>query len=274
MVDGRPGLAHPEVLHLPAGAKEPPGGGPYRLVLIDLLEAPERLGDLRRRGVVGERTHVVAVDLDHRIRSEHELARRLELWGVRAVPDGSLIDLAQPPPVRRAQPRRSLLLGGSRSGKSAEAELRLAAEPSITYVATGPAGAGDAEWAARVRAHRERRPAHWDTVETTDLAGTIAGARAPLLIDGLGTWVAAVFDELGAWDGGRERVERRCDELVEAWRRTPERLVAVSDEVGLGVVPGSSSGRAFRDVLGRLNERLAAESEDVALVVAGRVTPL
>jgi len=169
-----------------------------------------------------------------------------------------------------------LLLGGSGSGKSAEAELRLAGEPEVVYVATGPSGDDDAEWRARVRAHRRRRPAHWRTVETADVAGLLLDGTAPLLVDGLGTWLAAVFDDCDAWESaaGREGVARRCDELVDAWRRTARRVVAVSDEVGLGVVPASASGRRFRDELGRLNQRLAAESEEVALVVAGRPLPL
>jgi adenosylcobinamide kinase / adenosylcobinamide-phosphate guanylyltransferase len=170
--------------------------------------------------------------------------------------------------------RRVLLLGGSRSGKSAEAELRLAGEPYVTYVATGGDGAGDGEWAARVRAHKERRPAHWDTAETTDLAAVIRAAATPLLIDGLGTWLAAVFDEHGAWEGDRAPVAARCDDLVAAWRDASTPLVAVSDEVGMGVVPATASGRAFRDALGLLNQRLAAESEYVALVVAGRLLEL
>jgi adenosylcobinamide kinase/adenosylcobinamide-phosphate guanylyltransferase len=119
-------------------------------------------------------------------------------------------------------------------------------------------------------------------VETTDLAAMLRAAGAPLLIDGLGTWLAAAFDSCGAWEnagpaeagGGHAGVIARCDELVEAWRQAGTRVVAVSDEVGLGVVPATSSGRRFRDVLGRLNQRLAAESEDVALVVAGRLVPL
>ncbi|WP_246083837.1 bifunctional adenosylcobinamide kinase/adenosylcobinamide-phosphate guanylyltransferase [Nonomuraea diastatica] len=316
------GLAGPDgsaLLHLPAG-RTPPAGGParYDVVLVDLLDRPERLGELRRARLADEATLVVAVGLDHRVRSEEELARRLRLWGAIAVPDGT--ELACRPPNgprsdpasprlsgfaekrtngsagkrtsgsvlgqangssdeqesgfadERAsgRPRRTLLLGGSRSGKSAEAELRLAAEPYVTYVATGPAGGEDGEWAERVRAHRARRPAHWATAETTDLATAIRGATTPLLIDGLGTWVAAVFDDHGAWEGDRAPVVARCDDLVAAWRQAPERIVAVSDEVGLGVVPATAAGRAFRDVLGRLNERLAAESEHVALVVAGR----
>ncbi|WP_103957756.1 bifunctional adenosylcobinamide kinase/adenosylcobinamide-phosphate guanylyltransferase [Nonomuraea solani] len=302
-----PGQPVPQdgTLRLPAGQPVPQDGpAGYGLVLIDLLDRPERLGELRRAGLVDSSTQVVAIGLDHRVRSEEELARRLRLWGARAVPDGTELETtigatasrkATPRETTSGEaasretapgettsrvatsgvaagvpPRRALLLGGSRSGKSAEAELWLATEPHVTYVATGPDGAGDGEWAARVRAHRDRRPAHWATAETTDLVTAIRSATAPLLIDGLGTWLAAVFDQEGAWEGDRAPVEARCDELVAAWRQAPERIVAVSDEVGLGVVPATASGRAFRDALGRLNARLAAESEYVALVVAGR----
>ncbi|MEV4527482.1 bifunctional adenosylcobinamide kinase/adenosylcobinamide-phosphate guanylyltransferase [Streptosporangium sp. NPDC049304] len=252
------------------------------LVLLDVLDRPERLGDLRRRGLVGERTHVVAVDVDHRVPTETELTRRAALWGVRVVPDGTVVDTSEPPPAPAPPPRRTLLLGGSRSGKSAEAELRLAAEPEVLYVATGPSGDGDPEWLRRVRAHRDRRPAHWHTAETIGLSGLLRSADTPLLIDGLGTWVAAVFDECDAWPGGAgddtpgamEAVAARCDDLVAAWRQTRSRVVAVSDEVGLGLVPDTAGGRMFRDTLGRLNQRLALESEDVTLVVSGRLLPL
>ncbi|MFI9590675.1 bifunctional adenosylcobinamide kinase/adenosylcobinamide-phosphate guanylyltransferase [Nonomuraea sp. NPDC052265] len=270
---GLVGAGGEAVLCLPPD-REPPADGParYDVVVLDLLDRPHRLGELRRAGLADDRTTVVAAWLDHRIRSEDELARRLRLWGAVAVPDGTVLESgrASGRAVRERPPRRALLLGGSRSGKSAEAELRLAAEPYVTYVATGGDGAADGEWAARVRAHRERRPVHWDTAETTDLAAVIGAASTPLLIDGLGTWLAAVFDEHGAWDGDRAPVGRRCAELVAAWRGTPVPLVAVSDEVGMGVVPATSAGRAFRDALGKLNEQLAAESEYVALVVAGR----
>ncbi|TMR07971.1 bifunctional adenosylcobinamide kinase/adenosylcobinamide-phosphate guanylyltransferase [Nonomuraea turkmeniaca] len=277
------GLVGPDgaaLLCVPPGRELPPGlaaavPARYGVVLIDVLDRPERLGELRRAGLVDEATRVVAIGLDHRVRPE-DLDRRLRLWGAVALPDGTTLEVpdATPPKAQDGPVRRALLLGGARSGKSAEAESRLATEPYVTYVATGPSGAGDGEWAARVRAHRSRRPAHWDTVETTDLATTIANATTPLLIDGLGTWLAAVFDEHGAWEGDRAPVEVRCDELVAAWRQAPEPIVAVSDEVGLGVVPATASGRLFRDTLGRLNERLAAESEYVALLVAGRLLEL
>ncbi|GAA2279528.1 bifunctional adenosylcobinamide kinase/adenosylcobinamide-phosphate guanylyltransferase [Nonomuraea roseoviolacea subsp. roseoviolacea] len=280
---GGHGLEGPDgtrVLYVPPGPCPEGVEGRCDLLLIDLLDRPERLGLLRRDGVADRDTLVVAVGLDHRARSEEELARRLCLWGAHVVPDGTTLDTTSPAALPLPQrpagdgPWRELVLGGSRSGKSAEAETRLAGEPYVTYVATGPGGEGDAEWAARIRVHRERRPAHWATLETTDLAGVVRDAATPLLVDGLGTWLAAVFDEHGAWEGDRTAVWRRCDELVAAWRGAGQRIVAVSDEVGMGVVPATASGRAFRDALGRLNERLAAESEDVALVVAGRVLPL
>jgi adenosylcobinamide kinase/adenosylcobinamide-phosphate guanylyltransferase len=71
-----------------------------------------------------------------------------------------------------------------------------------------------------------------------------------------------------------DAVEPRIDELVDAWRTTEAYVVAVSDEVGLSLVPTSQAGRIFRDLLGRLNQRLAAASEETALVVAGRTLEL
>ena len=170
-----------------------------------------------------------------------------------------------------------LVLGGARSGKSERAELRLAGEPEVTYVATGADGAGDPEWAARVAAHRARRPGWWRTAETTDLAGILRTARGAVLVDGIGTWLAAVMDEGGAWAGGaaaRDRLAARIAELIAAWRQAEAYVVAVSDETGLGVVPATPAGRLFRDELGRLNQALAAESEEAELVVAGRVLSL
>ncbi|MFD0477935.1 hypothetical protein ACFQ0B_64600 [Nonomuraea thailandensis] len=92
------GLTGPDgsrLLCLPQGHPVPSGGSArYDAVLIDLLDRPERLGELRRAGVVDDGTTVVAVGLDHRVRSEEELARRLRLWGARAVPDGTGLDVA------------------------------------------------------------------------------------------------------------------------------------------------------------------------------------
>ncbi|MEO3812388.1 bifunctional adenosylcobinamide kinase/adenosylcobinamide-phosphate guanylyltransferase [Sphaerisporangium sp. B11E5] len=262
----------------------------YDLVLIDLLDRPQRLGDLRRRGLVTARTQVVAVHLDHRLPSEAELGRRLAFWGAHAVEDGTILDTRHLPPPRPAPPRRTLILGGARSGKSAEAELRLITEPDVTYVATGPTGRRDPDWLARVHAHQRRRPPYWTTIETTELATLLRTATGPLLIDGIGTWLTAVFDGCGAWgDPAHDRprgrkpgrfgtaldaVAARCDDLIAAWRQTRAQVVAVSDEVGLSVVPATASGRVFRDALGRLNQRLTAESEQTTFVLAGRPIPL
>ena len=110
-----------------------------------------------------------------------------------------------------------------------------------------------------------------------DLAGVLATARGALLIDGIGTWLAAVLDDCGAWDdrgSARDKLAGRIAELIGTWRQTSAHVVAVSDETGLGVVPASPAGRLFRDELGRLNQALAAESEEAELIVAGRVLPL
>ncbi|WP_165959109.1 bifunctional adenosylcobinamide kinase/adenosylcobinamide-phosphate guanylyltransferase [Actinomadura sp. KC345] len=240
----------------PGAAPEPGDGVEYDAVLLDLVGSPEHLGYLRRVGAATSKTEVMAVHVDHRISSPAELERRMAFW--EAPQEG---------------PHRTLLLGGARSGKSAEAELRLAACPEVLYVATGPVNDDDAEWNERVTAHRLRRPAWWRTAETTDLAGVLETATGAVLVDGIGTWLAAAMDEAAAWDDPA-LVQPLLDDLVAAWRTTRARVVAVSDEVGLSLVPATPSGRAFRDMLGQINRLLAAESEDAALVVAGRVTEL
>jgi adenosylcobinamide kinase/adenosylcobinamide-phosphate guanylyltransferase len=240
----------------PGARPEPVPDARYGAVLLDLAGSPEHLGYLRHVGAVTAGTRVMAVHVDHRMPSPAELERRMAFW--LRPQDG---------------PFRTLLLGGSRSGKSAEAELRLAGSPGVLYVATGPVRDDDPEWSARVEAHRSRRPAWWRTAETTDLAEVLASASGAVLVDGVGTWLAAAMDEAGAWDDP-PRVLPRLDALVEAWRGTAARVVAVSDEVGLSLVPTTASGRAFRDMLGLANQRLAAESEEAALVVAGRVLEL
>ena len=249
--------------------------GPYDLVLLDVVEAPQQLGELRRRGAVRTTTEVVAVHLDHRASSSAELVRRLGFWGVRMVADGATVSTGSVPAARPGAPHRVVVLGGARSGKSAEAELRLASEPDVTYVATAAGGADDPEWRARIAAHRSRRPPGWRTVETTDLAAVVRAAGGPLLVDSIGGWMSAVLDDCDAWAGGAaDHVRARVDDLVLAWRDTTAYVVAVSDDVGGGVVPATPSGRRFRDELGLLNQRLAAQSEEVALVVAGRVLAL
>lgn len=176
------------------------------------------------------------------------------------------------------QDGKVLILGGVRSGKSRHAEELIASHPHVVYVAAGlPPTADDPEWAARVAAHQARRPSSWRTVETSDLATVLRGAASPLLIDCLGTWLTRVLDEVGAWEqrqGWERRLDDKLEDFLAAWASARVPVVAVSNEVGSGVVPATVSGRLFRDVLGTLNNRVAAESDRVLLVVAGRVVDL
>jgi adenosylcobinamide kinase / adenosylcobinamide-phosphate guanylyltransferase len=261
----------------PGAVPAPPEGtAPYDIVFLDLLGDPTQLGWLRARGLVTPATAVLVAFADHRVPGEAELARRASLWAAGLVADGDEVKATRSASMVRPA-GRVLVLGGARSGKSERAELRLAAEPEVTYVATGPAGSGDPDWAARVAAHRTRRPAWWRTVETTDLAAVLDGARGAVLIDGIGSWLAGVLDGCGAWDGtpgSGQAVAARIADLLGAWRQATAHVVAVSDETGLGVVPATAAGRLFRDELGRLNQQLAADSELTEVVIAGRIVPL
>ncbi len=165
---------------------------------------------------------------------------------------------------------RVLVLGGARSGKSAHAESLVADCADVVYLATSAPATGDDEWARRVAAHRARRPAGWTTLETTAPSDLLRGGT--VLVDSVTTWVAALMDETGVWadePGALDRLAGRCDALVNAWTMTPAHVVAVSDEVGLGVVPETRAGRLFRDALGEVNQRLAGTADAVWFVVAG-----
>ena len=157
----------------------------------------------------------------------------------------------------------TLVLGGTRSGKSEVAEsLAAAAADRVTYVATG--SPSDADMAARVAAHRARRPAGWATLEaTTDLPELLRAVDGPTVIDSLGSWVAAhpnlTPDVAGLC---RALAGRAADTIV------------VSEEVGLGVHAPTEAGRRFADALGELNRAVAEVADEVLLVVAGRVLPL
>ncbi|MGO4254919.1 bifunctional adenosylcobinamide kinase/adenosylcobinamide-phosphate guanylyltransferase [Marmoricola sp. RAF53] len=166
---------------------------------------------------------------------------------------------------------RVLVTGGVRSGKSRHAEELLADRDHVTYLAPGPAPTTeDPEWTARVAAHRQRRPAHWTTVESTDLAAAIAAVPGAAIADCLGTWVTARVD----WTSPHPRLPDRDLDALTAAVAAADDLVVVTNEVGLGVVPAHASGRLFRDLLGTVNQRVAAVCDEVHLVVAGRVLVL
>ncbi|MFJ6660568.1 bifunctional adenosylcobinamide kinase/adenosylcobinamide-phosphate guanylyltransferase [Streptomyces sp. NPDC091377] len=269
----------------------PPGGAPagleegtavpepYDMVLADVIGRPDGLARLRAVGAVGPTTDVLAVHLDHDVPPGPELRRRLAAAGARAVPDGTTLTVGAYEDVPDV-PRRTLVLGGARSGKSVEAERRLESFPDVVYVATGGTRNGDGEWTARVTAHRERRPGSWRTVETCDLVPILAQEGPPLLVDCLSLWLTDVMDSVGAWDdaqwadGGEKALRARVHELASALRETRRVVVTVSNEVGSGIVPATPSGRRYRDELGRLNVAVAEECEQVVLVVAGQALVL
>jgi adenosylcobinamide kinase/adenosylcobinamide-phosphate guanylyltransferase len=158
----------------------------------------------------------------------------------------------------------TLVLGGARSGKSRYAESLITAQPAPwIYLAT--AQAHDAEMAERIAGHRARRGAGWRTTETPDdLAVALAGAPepAPVLVDCLTLWLSNRM--LAGAD-----VEAEIDRLEEALDRRAGTVVLVSNEVGFGIVPDNALARRFRDLQGRLNQRMAARAERVVLMVAG-----
>ena len=255
--------------------------GDVRLDGVDhhgLDDWPLTVADLRRRGVVGDATRLLAVHLGHGNPPERRLQERLAGWGAAAGRDGDVFGLRgrERHDGRAARPgRRTLVTGGARSGKSAHAQRLLLAEPDVCVVATGVGREDDADWRARVAAHRADRPLTWRTVETTDLADVLADPPAPaLLVDDLGLWLTHVLASRDTWedpDAADAALDPALAGLADALRETPaHRVVLVGNEVGSGVHPAHVSGRVFRDALGRVQQRLARECDEVVLVVAGR----
>lgn len=173
---------------------------------------------------------------------------------------------------------RILVTGGVRSGKSRHAEHLLGTADRVTYLAPGrPADGSDPDWDARVAHHRTRRPAHWQTIETADVATALREVRGAALVDCLGTWLTALLDENALWEADAREVQHVVDGQVSALCDALTTLgdaVVVTNEVGLGVVPSHRSGMLFRDLLGSVNQRVAAVCDEVHLVIAGRVLRL
>ena len=173
--------------------------------------------------------------------------------------------------------RITLVLGGVRSGKSAFAESLLSHEEGpVIYVATGEAM--DEEMARRIRRHRERRPAHWQTLEAPlglgevlNRAPAAAGPSPAVLVDSLDVWLANLL--LSREEADSALVESAAlselDDLLLACRETASTAVLVTSEVGLSPVPPNRLGRYFQDLLGVVNQRAAAAADQVYLAVAG-----
>lgn len=234
---------------------------------LDLTTLPIMLRRLTDVGARTDSTQVVAVHLGHHNPPEALLRDRLATMGVRLIDEGEAI----------GAPRRELILGGARSGKSREAERRALMFADVTYVATAAERPGDDEWAARVEVHRVRRPAHWRTVEGPDrLIPTLRDAHAgsAVLVDCLTLWLTGVLDAAcPAWDDEHVMsgaAQAAAKELVDALAACPATVILVSNEVGMGVVPATRAGRLFADLLGRAHQDIAVACDTVTLMVAGR----
>lgn len=159
----------------------------------------------------------------------------------------------------------TLVLGGARSGKSAFAEsLAEAASETRLYVATGQAW--DDEMRARIAAHQARRGQGWETVEAplelAEALKTQARAARPVLVDCLTLWVSNLM--LGEHD-----IDGAFEGLIAALPALEGRVVFVSNEVGMGIVPDNAMARAFRDHAGRLHQKIAGAADEVYFVAAG-----
>jgi adenosylcobinamide kinase/adenosylcobinamide-phosphate guanylyltransferase len=167
-----------------------------------------------------------------------------------------------------------LILGGARSGKSDYAE-KLAAElgQHVLYIAT--AEIGDEEMARRIAAHRLARPTAWQTLEAPrDIGSALARVKdAPevLLLDCLTLLVSNILLALEAEPAAaiEAAVQVELEALLAAQNRLDAALIVVSNEVGLGLVPPYPLGRVYRDILGRVNQYLAAQAKRVIFMVAG-----
>jgi len=234
---------------------------------LDLATLPVMLDRLTAVGARAERTRVIAVHLSHHNPPEAELRERLDSLGVCMVDDSTVVGAA----------RRELILGGARSGKSHEAERRARTFVDVTYIATAGDRPGDSEWTARVDAHRSRRPGHWRTLEGPD--AVIPGLReaavgSAVLVDCLTLWLTGVLDAAcPTWDDHdtlAAAADAAAKDLRAAIEACPATVLLVSNEVGMGVVPPTSSGRLFVDLLGRVHQVIGEACDSLTLMVAGR----
>lgn len=172
-----------------------------------------------------------------------------------------------------------LILGGARSGKSKLAEdMANVAGGTVAYIATAPVY--DAEMAHRVQLHKERRPAHWLTVEEPrDLAAALQRLPADtetVLVDCLTLWLTNLllqdYDENMPYDKLsliEETIQAELARFCAVARERGFRTLVVANEVGCGIVPESRLGRLFRDIAGRANQQVAKEADALYLAVAG-----
>ena len=162
----------------------------------------------------------------------------------------------------------TLVLGGARSGKSQYAQALASRRRKVTYIAT--AQPRDTEMRRKIARHRRQRPSHWKTAEVSRNLGKTIQEEGPkadvLIIDCLTTYLA---NAANTRKGGATRLPALAEEACEVIRTTKASVIVISNEVGSGVVPGYRSGRVYRDLLGQMNQQLAAIADRVVLMVAG-----
>ena len=169
----------------------------------------------------------------------------------------------------------NFVLGGARSGKSTHAlEWAVGQGERVLFVAT--AQAMDDEMAERIRRHRAERPPHWDTLEAPlDTGQAIIDAWAgqtAVVVDCLTLLVAnalLALPEDTSQQAAEDAALAQAEGLLRAYRHTQAHWLIVSNEVGMGIVPPTYLGRAYRDALGRANQHVARAADDVRLLVAG-----
>ncbi|MHB8104668.1 MAG: bifunctional adenosylcobinamide kinase/adenosylcobinamide-phosphate guanylyltransferase [Dehalococcoidales bacterium] len=173
-----------------------------------------------------------------------------------------------------------LLTGGARSGKSQMAqELAIKAGGEVLFVAT--AEAGDDEMQRRIEMHQKSRPKDWATLEAaihvgTEITRNIGGAKT-VIIDCITLLVNNIlmqFDETTDAMVVEKAVMAEMDELLNCISRSKADFIIVTNEVGLGIVPGDRISRLYRDLLGKANQILADNVNEVYLLVAGIPIPV
>lgn len=168
------------------------------------------------------------------------------------------------------RPSVLLVLGGARSGKSRYAQKVAGRKDRVLFVAT--ATRSDEEMTAKIARHREDRPSHWTTVEEMlnlpEVLAEFGPQHQVALIDCLTLYAANLLT------AERLQPEMEIDRLCAALQSPPCELILVSNEVGSGVVPAYALGRRYRDLLGEINQRVAAVADQVVLMVAGLPLPL
>jgi adenosylcobinamide kinase/adenosylcobinamide-phosphate guanylyltransferase len=167
-----------------------------------------------------------------------------------------------------------LVLGGVRSGKSSYAQQIAEKSSRVTFVATAERR-DDEEMHRKIERHRADRPAHWTTVEEPIALGRVVRSSGDnsdaILIDCLTLFGANLME---TYESNEAALEACVEDLCVALKKKSCKVILVSNEVGSGVVPAYALGRRFRDLVGEINQRVAAVADTVVLMVAGLPLPL